>query len=416
MPAPTVASSSALPSAVNIELAHSGIATPNAGTWVPKVTVLDPPAQPSALWGGSTVPVEFEIPNTVGKILDAVLMIEITGAASTTGANGTVPPTTHWVESVETFLGSQMVERVVSDDLMIETLQFLGDQELNAIAPLVNMTTAGGYRSDGINAASVTASAKYRYFLPLWANALVTAQPWCKGFASKWKFRINFAASLYNSSASAITTSSFFSISQLKLNITEATLSYAEEQQLAQLHDGRGIEYRSIRRNKHLSVPGKDLSTRATTDQTEVLSKFRDTDSAAVVVYARPSGGAYNSYANINRIKFYELQLLDAQSNPIMPRVSADFIEGFVNPWAASTALSQSQTNTNYYIIPFCANLQRVLETGEITGGYRLTGNEKLLYLNDTNSSQTACQIHVINYEYMRIVVKNKASTLVYGA
>ena len=424
MPAQSTPSASAIPSAVNIEMSHSGVGSPHMGSWVPKVTVLDPPSQPTTLWGGSTVPVEFEIPNTVGKITDAVLMIEVTQVVASAAAfgAGTIPPTTHWVESVEVFLGSQMVERVMADDLMHETLCFLGDQELNSIAPLVNVTTSGAYRTDGINIATATTAVntKFRYFLPLWANALITAQPWCKGFQSKWKFRINFAADLYNSSATGaaakITTSSFITISQVKLNIQEAALSPNEERQLEGLHTNGKIEYRSIRRNKHLSAPSKDLSARATTDQLEVLTEFRDSDSAALIVYGRPSGGAYNSYPNTSRVKFYEIQVTDAQGNPILPRVSGDYIEGFINPWAVSTSLSQSSSTTNLYIVPFCSNLQRVLETGEALGGYRLTGNEKLLFLQDTNASLSACQVHVLSYEYMRIIVQNKASTLVYGA
>ena len=407
MPVQVQPTNNPAPEAKNVEVAHSGVISPNAGTWVPKVSVLDPPTQPTTLWAGSSVPVDFEIPNTVGKLMDAALMIEVrTGATAPTA--GQMPPTTHWVESVESYLGSQMIERVVADDLLHESLLFLSDQELNTVAPLVNITTAGGYRSDTFAAATTN----YRFYLPLWANSIITAQPYCKGFSSKWKFRINFAPSFFQSSGTAVSANAP-TIVQLKLIIQEASLSPNEEAQLEALHRGK-IEYRSIRRNKHITGTTLNFSSRPASEITEVMTEFANTDSAALLVYARPSGGIAQ-YPGSSRQTMYEIGLLDGRNTQLVPRVPGNYLEGFVMPWSVSTSSGISQTGTQLYLFPFCSNLGRVLETGEVMGGLQLTGNEKLVYINEASGSSTA-QIHVVSYEYMRIAVNRNASALVFRA
>ena len=412
MPAQTTPTTTPLPEAKNVELSHSGVAAPNTGTWVPKISILDPPSQPSTLWNGTSVPIEFEIPNTVGKLTDAVLMIEVkTGA--TVPAAGSMPPTTHWVDSIECFLGSQMIERVAADDLLHETALFLSDMELNAIAPLINITTAGAYRSDTLQVASTNS----RFYLPLWANSIVTAQPYCKGFSSKWKFRVNFAPNFYTS-AGAVFSTNAPTIVQLKLIIQEAALSPNEEQ-LDALHRSK-IEYRSIRRNKHVSST-KDWSSasRPASEQTEVITEFANTDSAALLVYARPTGG-YAQYPNVSRQPLYEVGLLDGKNTQLVPRVPGKYLEGFVLPWSVSTsqAITEPTANANtgaIYLFPFCSNLGRVLETGDVMGGLQLTGNEKLVYINEASGSATT-QIHVESFEYLRVIVNRNASALVFRA
>ena len=408
MPAQTQPTSTPVPEAKNVEIAHSGVIPPNAGSWVPKVSILDPPSQPTSLWNGTSIPIEFEIPDTVGKLMDAVLMIEVrTGATAPT--SGQLPPTTHWVDSVESFLGSQMIERVVADDLLNESVLFLSDQELNTIAPLINITTGGAYRTDTFAAANTN----YRFYLPLWANSIITAQPYCKGFQSKWKFRVNFAPNFYQSNGSTVSANAP-TVVQLKLIIQEAALSANEEAQLDALHRGK-IEYRSIRRNKHVS-PNKDFSagTRPASEITEVITEFANTDSAALMVYARPSGG-YAQYPNSSRQGFYEIGLLDGKNTQLVPRVPGNFLEGFVMPWSVSTSTGISQSGTQLYLFPFCSNLARVLETGDVMGGLQLTGNEKIVYINEASGSSSA-QIHVVSWEYMRVVVNRRASALVFRA
>ena len=392
--------------AKNVEISHSGVAAPNTGAWVPKLSYLDPPSQPSSLWGGASVPVEFEIPQTTGKLMDAVLMMDVTTPGTALTA-GTIPPTTHWVDSIESFLGSQMIERVVADDLLNETLLFLSDMELNSIAPVVNITTGGAYRSDTLPAASTT----YRFFLPLWANAIVTAQPWCKGFTQKFKFRVNFAPNLYNSSGTSTTAPT---ITQVKLLVTEAQLKPEDERELERLHMRQTIEYRTVRRNKHVSTT-KDFTNQPASEITEVLTEFAHTDSAGLLIYCRPSGG-YAQYPNTARKALYELGLLDGRNTQLVPRVSGKFNEAFVLPNQLATSQAISESAAYIYLFPFCANLGRVLETGDPLGGLQLEGNEKLTYINSAASSATATIIHVESFEYCRIVVTKGNSAIYYRA
>lgn len=408
MPAQVQPTSNPTPEAKNVEIAHSGVIAPNAGAWVPKITVLEPSTgQPASLWAGSTVSVDFELPNTLGKVMDATLMIEVrTGATAPTA--GQIPPTTHWVEAVESFLGSQQIESVASDDLLHESLLFLSDQELNTIAPLVNITTAGGYRSDTFAAANTN----YRFYLPLWANSIITAQPYCKGFNSKWKFKVKFAPNFFQSNGTTVSANAP-TIVQVKLLVQEAALNANDEAQLEALHRGK-IEYRSIRRNKHITGTTLNFTSRPASEITELLPEFSNTDSAALLVYARPSGGTAQ-YPNSSRQQMYEIGLNDSRGTQLVPRVAGNFLEGFVMPWSVSTSSGISQTGTQLYLFPFCSNLGRVLETGEVAGGLQLTGGEKLVYQNEAGGGASV-QIHVVSYEYMRIIVNRNASALVFRA
>jgi hypothetical protein len=338
--------------------------------------------------------------------MDAVLMFEVrTGATAPT--SGHMPPTTHWVESVESFLGSQMIERVNADDLLHETLLLLSDQELNTIAPLVNIQTSGAYRTDTFPAINTN----YRFFLPLWANSIITAQPYCKGFSSKWKFRINMAPGFSQSAGTAVANAP--TIVQVKLLLQEAVLSPNEEAQLEALHRSR-VEYRSIRRNKRVTGTTLNFTSRPASEITEVMTEFANTDSAGLLVYARPSGGI-TQFPGSSRQTFFEIGLLDGRNTQLVPRVPGNYLEGFVLPWSVSTSQAISQPNTQLYLFPFCANLTRVLETGEVMGGLQLTGNEKLVYINEAGGGASV-QIHVVSYEYMRIAVNRNASALVFRA
>ena len=84
-------------------------------------------------------------------------------------------------------------------------------------------------------------------------------------------------------------------------------------------------------------------------------------------------------------------------------------------PWAVSTSSGISQSGTQLYLFPFCSNLGRALETGDVLGGLQLTGNEKLVYINEA-SQNASTQIHVESWEYMRFVVNRKASALIFRA
>lgn len=403
MPAKVKATTNPAPEAKNVETAHSGVIAPNAGTWIPKISVLDPAAQPTTLWAGNTVAVDFEIPNTIGKLTDAVVMIDVrTGATAPTA--GQMPPTTHWVESIESIIGSQTMEKVLADDLLHESLLFLSDQELNTVAPLVNILPTGGFRTDTFAAVTTT----YRHYLPLWSNSIITAQPYCKGFNSKFKFRLNFAPILYNSAGSAV--ANVPTIVQVKLLLTEASLNPNEEAQLEALHRAK-IEYRTIRRNKHVTGASVNFTSRPASEQTEVMTEFANADSAALLVYARPTG-ALAQYPGTSRQVMYEIGLVDSGNTPLVPRVPGAFLEGFVMPWSVCTSSGISQSNTNLYLFPFCSNLGRVLETGDVMGGLQLTGGEKVSYINEAGGSATA-QINVVSYEYIRIVVKGGHSALV---
>ena len=421
---------------------------------VPKVTYLDPQSiSTNYAWG---LPVDFVFPRTIGKVLDMVLQIDIECGADSAAI---LPSTPFWFERVETSIGgSAPFETVNKDELYEETVQFLPNQDFLNIAGSINYQTLigeGGYGSDGYRATK-----KGRYFLPLWANCMMTAQPYIKGFNSEWKLRFTLSNNqptlgLTANADPANPTRDNVRISGLRILVTEAQLPPNVEARLAYQHS-KGVTYNTINRVRH-------TDTKAITSPGDIeytLTTFGN-ESAGVLLYIRAADNSSDYSALGLRAPVSYVNLRDAQGNPYYgTNLDGEFNRIFLSPWAinhesvetfllngilgggsnwvAPTDGSDNAVPTEptfnsklinpTYLLPFSANVGAVLEDGRDLGAYALSGREKAVltisesditnmnyWLEYANSSNVTPVFVAVSYDYMRIKVKNGNARVAYN-
>jgi hypothetical protein len=373
---------------------------------VPKVTYQDPQSISTTYgWG---LPVDFVLPRTIGKVLDMVLQIDVT----VTGATDTfLPPTPYWFERLETSLGgSAPIETVNKDEFFLESLMFLDLQDFQTVAPMVNINSDGSFKSSGSTNKITTG----RYFMPLWANCLMTAQPYLRGFNSEWKLRFllsNLQPTLAPSSSAATV-----AVTGLRLLIVEAQLPPNIEQRLAYQHS-KGITYNTINRVRHI-----DTKAITATDNEFTLTTFGN-ESAGLVVYIRAADSS-SDYSKLGaRGKASAINLRDAQGNNYYAaNLDANFNLYFYAPWTTTREPLANNTCNNNFTLPFSANLSAVLADGRDLGAYALGGKEKVVLsltagnVSDNTTALGATQVFVaVSYDYLRIKVKGGNARVSYN-
>ena len=373
---------------------------------VPKVTYQDPQSISTSYgWG---LPVDFVLPKTIGKVLDMVLQIDITVTGST---NTWLPPTPYWFERLETSIGgSAPIETVNKDEFFLESLMFLDLQDFQKVAPMVHINGDGSFKNFGV--ANQIRSG--RYFMPLWACALMTAQPYLRGFNSEWKLR--FVLSNLQPTLSPSTGAATVAITGLRLLITEAQLPPNIEQRLAYKHS-QGIVYDTINRVRHV-----DTKAITASDNEFTLTTFGN-ESAGLVVYIRAADNSAD-YSKLGaRGKASAINLRDAQGNNYYAaNLDTNYNLYFYAPWSTTREPIENNTCNYNYTLPFSANLSAVLSDGRDLGAYALSGKEKAvltLSANDvaTNTQQLgSTQVFVaVSYDYLRIKVKGGNARISYN-
>ena len=380
---------------------------------VPKVSYQDPQSISNSYgWGN---PVDFVLPNTVGKVIDMVLQIDFT----VTGVVN-APPTPYWFERMETSLGgSAPIETVNKDECYTETLAFLDVQDFQTIAPMVNIQASGAW-----NTGTTTALTSGRLFLPLYSNCLTTMQPYLKGFTSEWKLRF-----VLSQAAPIITTSPVagdtFSITGLRLLITEAQLPPSMEARLARQHSNGSIVYKTINRLRHMDTK---LPTAAGTLE-YTLTTFGN-ESAGVLAYFRAvDGQTAADYAKIGkRAPVNTINLRDANGNPYYATdLDGDYNLYFMTPWAVKGEPLDSNRGKENYLLPFSSHVGAVLEDGRDLGAYQMSGKEKIVVnltaanftalcnrLGTTATNPAGAVFVAVSYDYMRIKVKQGKARVYY--
>ena len=390
----------------NLEVA-SGATPPGAFKVpnVPKVTFQDPQSVSNSYsWG---VPVDFVLPRTIGKIIDLVLQIDVN-----TSADVALPPTPYWFERLETSLGgSAPLETVNKDELFQETLAFLDIQDFQTIAPMVNIQTNGAWNADSTVASQKISTGTTRFFLPLWANCLMTMQPYLKGFNSEWKLRFYLSLTTPILSGTATT-----NITGLRLLITEAQLPPSLEGRLARQHETH-VTYNTINRLRHLDTK---MPTEAGTVE-YTLTTFGN-ESAGVLAYIRASDSSTNYTKLGNRCPIKTINLRDAQGNPYYATdLDGDYNLYFLSPWSVKGEPLADNRGKYNYLLPFCSHVGAVLQDGRDLGAYAMSGKEKIV-LNWSASDFTALSTNcgsspvfvAVSYDYMRIKVKNGNARVYY--
>ena len=374
---------------------------------VPKVTYQDPQSISTAYgWGN---PVDFVLPRTIGKVIDLVLQIDYTTSEQLLSA---LPPTPYWFERLETSIGgSAPIETVNKDELFTETLSFLDIQDFQTIAPMVNIQANGSWwTSPGTGAAN---KASGRLFLPLWANCLMTCQPYLKGFNSEWKLRF-----ILSQAAPLLAGSATVTITGLRLLITEAQLPPSVEAKLARQHAGH-VSYNTINRLRHLDT--KMPAAAATTEYT--LTTFGN-ESAGVISYMRAVDTAYTKLGQ--RAPFTTINFRDAAGNPYYAAdIDGNYNLYFLTPWSVKGEPLDSNRVTSVYLLPFSSHVGAVLQDGRDLGAYQMSGKEKIVVTQNAADFTTAvtnigasgaltnCVFVAVSYDYMRIKV-NKGNARVY--
>ena len=391
----------------NLEVASGGVSpgafkVPN----VPKVTFQDP--QSIATTYGWGLPVDFVLPRTIGKVLDLVVQIDVkveTAAVS-------LPPTPYWFERLETSLGgSAPIETVNKDESFQECLAFLDIQDFQTIAPMVNINTNGSWKSSGTD----LAVGNHRFFLPLWANCLMTMQPYLKGFNSEWKMR--FYLSLAAPILSPASPPGVVSITGLRLLITEAQLPPSIESKLARQHMGK-VTYNTINRLRHTDT--KMITAPGTAEYT--LTTFGN-ESAGVLCYIRASDSSTDYQYLGNRATFTTINFRDAQGNPYYATdQDGNFNLYFLSPWSIKGEPLDGNRGKFNYLLPFSSHVGAVLQDGRDLGAYAMSGKEKaVINLNtaDFATLASACGpspvFVAISYDYMRIKVAKGNARVYYS-
>ena len=400
----------------NIEV-PSGSVPPGAFKMpnVPKVSYQDPQSISTSYgWGN---PVDFVLPNTVGKVIDMVLQIDFSVSGSVNA-----PPTPYWFERLETSLGgSAPIETVNKDECYTETLAFLDVQDFQTIAPMVNIQANGAWNLGTSQRLTGTVN---RLFLPLYSNCLTTMQPYLKGFTSDWKLRfiLSQAAPVIDASGNGDT----FTITGLRLLITEAQLPPSVEARLARQHSNGSIVYKTINRLRHMDT--KVPTGAGTLEYT--LTTFGN-ESAGVLAYFRAIDGQTNAdYVKIGkRAAVNTINLRDANGNPYYATdLDGDYNLYFMTPWAVKgEPLDNSRCKENY-LLPFSSHVGAVLEDGRDLGAYQMSGKEKIVVnltaanytalctkLGSTSPASANGAVFVaVSYDYMRVKVKQGKARVYY--
>ena len=392
----------------NLEVA-SGSTPPGAFKVpnVPKVSYADPTSIATTYAWGTNV--EFSLPKTIGKVIDMVLQVDITVAT----ADVALPPTPYWFESIITSLGgSQAIETVWKDECFQETLAFLDIQDFQTIAPMVNIGADGSWNKDETKASEKVAVGTKRFFLPLWANCLMTAQPYLKGFNSDWRLKF-----LLSTTAPILGGSGTVTVNALRILITEAQLPPSIEAKLARQHMGQ-VTYNTINRLRHTDAKMPSASGVA-----EYVTTTLCNESAGILTYIRANDNSANYSKLGQRCPVSNINLRDAQGNPYYSTdLDGNFNLYFLSPWSVKgEPLAGNQGKYNY-LLPFSSHVGAVLQDGRDLGAYACSGREKVCLTfssGDITALTANCGTNplfvAVSYDYMRIKVKNGNARVYYS-
>jgi hypothetical protein len=387
---------SGVPQSKTIKESHNGLndgAPPSVNKQYQILAKTTTPAQP---WNGAGSFVEFEIPDYLGKITDAVVQFDIV-LTSTGSGNLTLTPTTLWCDRIETLYGSVVVESQDADQVHMATMAYLTDQEYNTIRSSVNAGADGGFNT--AIAVSTVPTATITYYLPLWTGAFHSFQPFCRGFKDNWRIRLWFAKNGldagYSGTGSDVRT---IQCPAMSLWLTEAQLSESAVANLANAHKNR-ISYRGLLQSK-FTQPESAVAT--TSEYRKPLTTFVS-DTAGLLVFSRPNSSAPVDQLTKNPLQY--VALLDAGQSEIVQRLPDGLSRYFIQP--DTVPIPSYFTNNAYnsfYVLPLCANLQEVLETGAVSGGLRLSGQEIIALLPKNTLSNVIVTAHSYEYAVMDVV------------
>ena len=381
-------------------IVHNGIAW-SAPAAVSKISLVQPVgAINSNPWGGSNPFIDFQLPNTLGKLIDCEA--ELTMTFTTTDASGVdviVPPTAFLVQKVDVLYAGNSVEPVEAPEIFTEACLWRDSDSLASNAERWNLTREGGV-TPSFNV-TPSAPASKTFYLPLGrGNFLANLQPYVRGFSGIWTYRIYFASSAVISCfQSGTTTPSTVSVSlpKIQLYATESILSAAADAALMQAHHSATM-YKTIVRSK---VTGGSIASMSSSNTTQVqLSGFNGNQSAALVMYLQPTNPTIREQLTHADISLFQLKSEGGQEITI-PLPKAVFRKAEAHQLPQNAA---SQANpTNNVLMSFCSNLNSVVESGKYLAHRELSGRETV-HIQPATTLSNVVPVFV-SYDYATLSV-----------
>lgn len=396
--------SSQVPQAQTIKDSHDG---QNAGA-PPSVNkvyqVLPKTTYPSQPFNGAGQNVEFCFPNYLGKVIDNVLQFDLE-FSDVSGGNLTLSPTTLWCDRIEHMYAGQVLESQDSDQVHMTTLAYLTDQEYNTIKDQVNIGIDGNFQTTTPIVVPTSGSIKKTFYLPIWSGAINSFQPYIRGFSDEWRLRFWMAKAGIVNTYSGNVANLNITCTNLALWTTEAQLSEGADRNLRNAHK-KAINYRGVLQTKFTS---QESSVSNTSEYRKPLTTF-NSDTAGLLIFSRP-----NSSAVVDQLTKHPLQyvgFLDAGGSEIVQRLPDALTRYFVQPDTIPiTSDFSAPAVQSFYILPLCANLLNVLESGAVSGGLRLSGQEQLALLPKNTLTNALITAHA--YEYAMLEVSHKSASVV---
>lgn len=390
---------------------------------------------PSTAWGGAQTYVDYEIPANTGVMTEATLRFNVKwnqNATANASTYPTLPSTPFWVDHVEVYLGSDLIETVWKHDIWNEEIGFRSIQELSTVANAKSITSGdnpttiwSAYNTclDGTFPAVTqndTSSNSY-WFLNL-PTCLRSAKPYVRGFQSRLRFRVYFPTNL--SVSSPLASDWTPSLQECMLIVEEAQTDASTIAELERAHKQSTVDYTVLVRSRVQQQYSAGAFSNGG-DMPIYLRGFKN-KSAGVVVYATYGDAfAQTSTAGMNaRLQSSLYQLLDAQNNKITERLPLEWLETYVFHDAVNSSSTQSfdEAVSTMVIFPFSADFGTTIQKGCAYGGFRFTTLEQLV-LNSTlpsgavdgsavvppalstNSTPAGITITATTYDYGHITV-----------
>jgi hypothetical protein len=362
--------------------------------------------------------VDFEVPAQTGVMTEATLRFQLTGITS----NHYLPSTPFWVDHIEVYIGSDLIETVWKHEIWNEEIAWRSQQELSNVAvgsssnySIYNANTNGLFHTGNPLTSQASSSSNGFWFLNM-PTCMRSAKPYVRGFQSRIKFRVYFPTTINTNSASP---STYPSLNECIMIVEEASTDPVTIAELEKAHKSSTVDYTVITRNRvQQQYSSGQLSSN--TDAQIYLRGFKN-KSAGVVVYATTTNAfAQNTLSsNLTNTRYFSpiYQLLDAQNNKITERLPVEWLEDYIFHDAVGSCSPQQFDTTvqSQIIFPFSADFGATIQKGCSYGGFRFTTLEQLVLGGTASTNAQVVQyasflgcnmvITATSYDYGHITV-----------
>lgn len=394
---------------------------------LPKNHFVPPQAgNPNGAWLTSGTYLDYEIPRDIGVV--SGLNLRFTTNNTATALLG--PPTAYWIQQVEFYLGSNLIETLYPHEIYNETTGFRtkDGQDASNEVELVNLVDNTTIDSNYSGVASGTGY----YYLPI-PCSFTTARLFVKGIKDLVKIRVYFPPNLWGG------------LSTMKLS--DATLIVEEEfvpedttEKLTLAYKQGMVANTIVRQRQNVQI-SRTAGNPNTIDLTGINGA-----SAGLMVYATAvvtPGGATQSNAqtnNQNLLRRFYIDSLELDDNMGRKKeglelqrgefltsytwynsIGTDFPQQPVVGLASTNTAYQSGMGSYTHLIPFSSDFRTTVEKGINTGALQIStkGNDRLILGNhyptvNNGGSNANWSVYITNYAYNGLVFSdNKLASII---